>query len=59
VVLDQDEEELQEEVIKDKEHVVEMENLHQDSKVVRHLFIVYSLKEVSSTCTSLYSSRNL
>jgi len=50
-VLDQEEEEHQEEVIKVKERVVEMENLHLGLKVVKHQFIVYSQREVSSTCT--------
>ena len=50
VVLDLGEVELLEEVIKVKERVVGMENLHLDSKVVRHLFIGCSQSEVLSTC---------
>jgi hypothetical protein len=49
-VLDLGEGGLQEEVIRDKEPVVGMENLHLDLKVVKHLFIVCSQKEVSSIC---------
>jgi hypothetical protein len=49
-VLDLGEEELQEGVIKDREPVVGMENLHLDLKVVKHLFIVCSQREVSSIC---------
>jgi hypothetical protein len=51
-VLDLDEVELLEEVIKVKERVVGMGNLHLDSKVVRHLFIGCSQREVLSTCKS-------
>jgi hypothetical protein len=54
VVLDLDGVELLEEVIKVKERVVGMENLHLDSKVVKHLFIGYSQREVSSTCKFTY-----
>ena len=50
-VLDQEEEEHLEEVIKVKERVVEMENPHLGLKVVKHLSIVYSQRGVSSTCT--------
>lgn len=50
VVLDLVEVERQEEVTKVKEHVVGMESLRLDSKVVRHLFIGCSLREVSSIC---------
>ena len=50
VVLDLDEVVLLEEVTKVKERVVEMANLHLDSKVVRHLFIGCSQREDSSTC---------
>jgi len=51
VVLALDEVELLEEVIKVKEHVAGMENLHLGLKVVRHLSIGCSQSEVSSTCT--------
>jgi hypothetical protein len=55
VVLDPDEVELLEEVIKVKERVVGMENLHLDSKVVKHPFIGCSQREVSSICASSFS----
>jgi hypothetical protein len=55
VVLDLDEVGLLEEVIKVKERVVGMENPHLDSKVVRHLFIGCSQREVSSICASSFS----
>ena len=54
VVLGLDEVELLEEVIKVKERVVGMENLRLDSKVVRHPFIGYSQREVSSICKSAF-----
>jgi hypothetical protein len=51
VELDLDVEELLEEVIKVKEPGVGMGNQHLDSKVVKHLFIDYSQREVSSICS--------
>jgi hypothetical protein len=52
VELDLDVVGLLEEVIKVKERVVGMENLHLDLKVVKHLFIGCFQREVSSICKS-------
>jgi hypothetical protein len=56
VELDLDEVEHLEEVIKVKERVVGMENLHLDLRVVKHLFTGCFQREVSSICASPISS---